>query len=110
MIIDCLRRFLSSEADAARYDWLYLQSPHGPASAWIAVDEGSGETIGVASAFPRRAVLDGAEVLGWVLGDFCIHPEYRTLGPALQLNRACLGAVDRGAAAYCYAIRRQRCC
>ncbi len=102
VIIDCLRRFLSPEADAARYDWLYLGSPHGPASAWIAVDEGSGETIGVASAFPRRAVLDGVEVLGWVLGDFCIHPEYRTLGPALQLNRACLDAVDRGAVAFCY--------
>ena len=102
VIIDCLRRFLSPEADAARDDWLSLGSPHGPAMAWISVDEGSGETIGVASAFPRRAVLDGAEVLGWVLGDFCIHPEYRTLGPALQLNRACLDAVDRGGVAFCY--------
>ena len=102
VIIDCLRRYLSPDADAARYDWLYLQSPHGPASAWIAVDEGSGEMIGVASAFPRRAIVDGAETVGWVLGDFCIHDEYRTLGPALQLNRACLDAVGRGDAAFCY--------
>jgi hypothetical protein len=102
VIIDCLERFLSPQAGAARYDWLYLGSPHGPASAWVAFDEDRGETIGVASAFPRRAVLDGTETLGWVLGDFCIHDEYRTLGPALQLNRACLEAVDRGAAAFCY--------
>jgi len=102
VILDCLGRFLSPQADAARYDWLYLGSPHGPASAWVAFDEDRGETIGVASAFPRRAVLDGTETLGWVLGDFCIHDEYRTLGPALQLNRACLEAVDRGAAAFCY--------
>ena len=101
-IVECLLRFLSPHADAARYDWLYTQSPHGPASAWIAVDEASGETIGVASAFPRRAFLDGAETVAWVLGDFCIHDQYLTLGPALQLNRACLDAVGHGAAAFCY--------
>ncbi len=102
VIIDCLRRFLSPDADAGRYDWLYLQSPHGPAVAWIAFDETSGETIGVASAFPRRALLDDSETVAWVLGDFCIHDQYRTLGPALQLNRACLDAVGRGDAAFCY--------
>jgi len=101
-ILEALRRFLSPDAGEARYEWLYLRSPHGPASAWIAVDEGRGEAVGVASAFPRRAFVDGTERVGWVLGDFCIHDEYRALGPALQLNRACLGAVDRGAAAFCY--------
>lgn len=101
-IVDCLRRFLSPDADAARFDWLYLRSPHGPAVAWIAFDEASGETIGVASAFPRRVFLDGSEAIAWVLGDFCIHDQHRTLGPALQLNRACLDAVERGAASFCY--------
>jgi len=28
--------------------------------------------------------------MGWVLGDFCIRPDYRSLGPALKLQRACL--------------------
>lgn len=102
VIVDCLQRFLSPQADAARYDWLYTESPHGPASAWVAVDEASGQIVGVASAFPRRAVLDGAESLALVLGDFCIRDEYRTLGPALQLNRACLDAVGQGAASFCY--------
>src|SRR5262249_36623406 len=83
-------------------DWLYVANPHGPARVWIAADDASGETVGVASAFPRRAAVDGREVVGWVLGDFCIHDAYRTLGPALQLNRACLEAVDRGSAAFCY--------
>ncbi|HEU4724430.1 MAG TPA: hypothetical protein VFU59_03935 [Candidatus Eisenbacteria bacterium] len=101
-IVSCLRRYLSPRADEARYDWLYLRSPHGQASAWLAIDEARGEVVGVASAFPRRARLDGADTPGWVLGDFCIHDEYRTLGPALQLNRACLDAVAHGAAAFCY--------
>jgi len=102
LIVDCLRRYLAANADEARYDWLYLGNPHGPASVWIAEDEDRGETVGVASAFPRRATLEGTETLGWVLGDFCIRDEYRTLGPALQLNRACLEAVDHGSAGFCY--------
>jgi len=28
--------------------------------------------------------------MGWVLGDFCLAQEYRSLGPALELQRACL--------------------
>ena len=102
LIIDTLRRYLTPLSDAARFDWLYLANPYGPAVAWIAVDEASGETIGMASAFPRRAVREGKNELCWVLGDFCIHAEYRTLGPALQLNRACLAGVDKGTVAFCY--------
>src|SRR5262249_18358458 len=33
---------------------------------------------------------NGNETRGFVLGDFCIRPDYRTLGPAVQLQRACL--------------------
>lgn len=102
LIVECLRSYLTPDADEARYDWLYLANPDGPARAWIAFDEARGTTIGVASAFPRRAVVDGRDVAGWVLGDFCVHDEHRTLGPALQLQRACLEAVDQGSAAFCY--------
>jgi len=102
LIVDCLRRYLTAEADAPRFDWLYRDNPHGAARAWIAMDEARGVTVGVASAFPRRAVVDGKNATGWVLGDFCVHDEYRTLGPALQLQRTCLEAVDHGSAAFCY--------
>jgi hypothetical protein len=37
-----------------------------------------------------------------VLGDFCLSDRYRSLGPALQLQRACLAQVDAGPAAFCY--------
>jgi hypothetical protein len=102
LIIDTLRRFLTPLSDATRFEWLYRANPYGPAAAWIAVDGAHGETIGMASAFPRRAVRDGREERCWVLGDFCIHERYRTLGPALSLNRACLAGVDRGDVAFCY--------
>lgn len=102
VLIETLRRYLTPLSDAARYDWLYRSNPYGPAAAWIAVDPASGQTVGMASAFPRRAFRDGKDERCWVLGDFCIHSEYRTLGPALQLNRACLAGVDQGAVAFCY--------
>lgn len=102
LIIDTLRRYLTPLSDATRYEWLYRANPYGPAVAWIAVDEGRGETVGMASAFPRRAVREGKDERCWVLGDFCIHEQYRTLGPALSLNRACLSGVDEGAVAFCY--------
>ena len=52
--------------------------------------------------FPRRVYLDGHEQMSWVLGDFCINDAYRTLGPALMLQRACLAELDSGAASFCY--------
>jgi hypothetical protein len=38
--------------------------------------------------------LRGREITGLVLGDFCIDEKYRSLGPSLQLQRACIGAVE----------------
>ena len=61
LLIDTLRRYLTPLSDAARFEWLYRANPYGPAAAWIAVDDGRSETIGMASAFPRRAILDGKE-------------------------------------------------
>jgi hypothetical protein len=69
---------------------LYLQNPSGLARAWIALDESTGRTVGVAGAFPRDMFIDGRLRRGYILGDFCIAPESRSLGPALSLQRACL--------------------
>jgi hypothetical protein len=94
---DELIRFLSENlapgAHASRFDWLYLESPCGPARAWMAVDERA-QTIGVAAAFPRDfRVADSVERV-WVLGDFCIARKHRSLGPALSLQRICLESLS----------------
>ena len=56
----------------------------------MAEDSSTLEIAGASAVFPRSLYVNGQKTMGFVLGDFCIHPEYRTLGPAVQLQRACL--------------------
>ena len=92
LLITMFRRHLAADYAEERFDWLYLQGPHGPAFAWIASDSASGEPIGAAAAFPRKVYCNGQEKLGFVLGDFCMNEDFRSLGPSLQLQRACVAA------------------
>lgn len=89
------QQFLSPDADEDRFCWLYERNPFGPARAWIACEK-HGEAIGMAAIFPRCMHRDGKIVLGCVLGDLCISPQYRSVGPALQLQRACLACARSG--------------
>lgn len=94
VLIAVLARLLTPLSDERRFDWLYQGGPDGPAQAWIATQEDSGRAVGVAAAFPRRLFVAGKETMGCVLGDFCIDPHYRSLGPALQLQRECMRIVE----------------
>ncbi len=101
-VISTLRRLLHPDFDDRRFDWLYLDSPFGTARAWVACDAEKGAIVGCAAAFPRKVCFDGDERVGLVLGDFCLDPEYRSLGPALQLQRACLDAASQPPYTFCY--------
>jgi GNAT superfamily N-acetyltransferase len=85
-----LSRYLSAQADSTRYEWLYFGNPSGKGMAWQVFASDTSQIIGVAAAFPRHILYQGKETLGYVMGDFCIHPDYRTLGPAVALQRRCL--------------------
>jgi GNAT superfamily N-acetyltransferase len=91
---EAISKWLSPRADAARFDWLYLGCPHGPARVLIAVDGARGTLVGAAAAFPRRLYVSGSPKEGCVLGDFFVVPEYRSVGPAVQLQRACLSMLS----------------
>jgi len=94
-IISCLRMYLNPESDHNRFEWLYLSCPAGKAMVWIATERESNKTIGVAAAFPRRIYVGENETTGWVLGDFCIAPEYRSVGPALKLQRSLIDGLRK---------------
>jgi hypothetical protein len=89
-LVGFLHENLTTDSNARRFDWLYLDNPAGEARAWMARDSDSGATVGVAAAFPRQFWIDGSLKRVWTLGDFCISNRCRSLGPALQLQRKCL--------------------
>jgi hypothetical protein len=101
-IIELLRRHLTPLSDGNRFDWLYRLSPYGPARVWVACDSVNGEIVGAAAIFPRKMYVGGIEKMAWVLGDFCLEEKYRSLGPALQLQRACLEACSEPPFEFCY--------
>jgi hypothetical protein len=102
LIVETLLRYLTDRSDQRRFDWLYTASPHGLAKVWLAIDGDHQTVIGAAAAFPRRFYLSDSEVLAWVLGDFCLDAQYRSLGPALKLQRACLEVTESNGGIFCY--------
>jgi len=101
-LLKLLQEQLSPSIDRRRFDWLYKLCPSGEARVWVAVDPHSGKLAGAAAAFPRRIRVGDRVEAGCVFGDFCVSPEHRSLGPAIQLQRKCLDSVVNGefAAAY----------
>jgi hypothetical protein len=93
-LLKILRNWLAPEIDEKRLDWLYFRNPHGNARIWVLED--SDGMVGAGAAIPRKLWSSGAQIPGCVFGDFCVAPAYRTIGPALQLQRACLQAIDSG--------------
>ena len=93
-LINLFHRHFSTESDSARFRWLYRDGVCGPARVWVAVEKENGRIVGSAAAYPRRLSFNGKDRLGFVLGDFCIDEKYRSLGPSIQLQRACLTALQ----------------
>jgi hypothetical protein len=102
LLIDTLSRFLTPLADVQRFDWLYKNNPEGVARTWLATDTETGRVVGTAAAFPRRCYLGQSKISAWVFGDFCFDAQYRSLGPALQLQRACLRVLESDSAVFSY--------
>lgn len=100
--IRLLTRYVNPAYDRRRFDWLYQAAPAGPGRLWMAEDGSTGDVVGMAGAFPRRMIVAGRTVTGWLLGDFCIAETHRALGPALQLQRACLDDLVADGVPFCY--------
>jgi hypothetical protein len=99
--LDLLRDNLPDHGGRSHFDWLYLRNPSGRARAWLAQDA-AGTPIGFAAAFPRQAWLVDRRCTCWNLGDFAIRREFRSLGPAVALQRACLQPVMEGDVPFAY--------
>jgi len=100
-LVAFLRDNLTPRSDNARFDWLYLNSPFGRGRVWMAFGPTQG-LLGVAAAFPRQFYVYGKKSVIWVLGDFCISKSHRSLGPAIQLQKACLQGLRQAGASLGY--------
>jgi GNAT superfamily N-acetyltransferase len=100
-LIGYLREHLPAASDPARFEWLYLGNPWGQARAWMVSDDSAGQIVGMGAAFPRWIWAGENRRRAWILGDFTVAPQFRSLGPALLLQRTCLSAVTHGADTLC---------
>lgn len=91
-ILPVLGRNLSAAGTVARFDWLYLDNPHGLARLWVA-ETARGEIVGTSAAHPKRAWIDGDLHAVLDLSDFALDASYRCAGPGLQLLRATLADI-----------------
>lgn len=100
-IVNTLQRNLPRLPHDRLFQWLYCRNPEGHALPWVAMDSDQ-KIIGVAAAFPRRMYHHGKEAHAYVLGDFCIDAEHRSLGAALALQRACLDGLSAAGADFVF--------
>ena len=82
-----LKRNLQDVSHEARFSWLYLGNPAGPALTWF-IRDSTGNAVGVTSLFPRAVWLSGTAALCGQVGDFGVDIAFRSLGPATMLQRA----------------------
>lgn len=71
----------------AKLAWFYGETPAGRPTVCFLVHAESGQTVGVASAGPRRVMVDGRPALAGVLVDLAVERAHRTLFPALALQK-----------------------
>jgi hypothetical protein len=93
-LIDGLRSHLNALTDERRFDWLYRQNPAGQARVWIVEDPNGEAILGSCALLPRELSIAGTRVRGCIVADSWVHPNYRFLGPALKLQKACMQAIS----------------
>ncbi|MGE4093506.1 MAG: hypothetical protein AB7G75_21995 [Candidatus Binatia bacterium] len=97
VLFSLLQRNLNVPPDPQRYAWLYYDNPCGTAWAWIIYETDSQEVVGSASVFPRAVWIEGQVRRCGQVSHFSIDSRYRSLGPALLLQRATFEPVTTGA-------------
>jgi hypothetical protein len=76
------------DLDERRIHWGYSQIPQGRAHLWYLSDADSRRPFGACVVLPRHFYRHGRRIRGGITADFAIKKQYRSLGPALGLQKA----------------------
>lgn len=89
----------------AKFDWFYRRNPEGMPRLYFLLHGERREPVGVAAVAPRRMRHGGVTRLAGEMVDFVVHPDHRTLFPALLLQKAVRrDALEDGAHALLYGL------
>jgi len=108
IFLELLNRNRRNDVGRNRFEWLYLNNPHGYAKAWIVYDENTQEPVAFTSVLPRLVKVDDYEISCWNCCDFSVDQKYRTLGVAVKLRRKAKECVDNGDISSLYAHPNDR--
>ena len=76
----------------SKYDWFYLDCPHGAPLLQLLQHTPSEDWVGTACAGRRHMRWHGRDIRAGVLVDLAVVPEHRSLGPALILQQGLIEA------------------
>lgn len=77
-----------------KFDWFYLSNPDGLATTYFIKHSDTPGIVGMASIFPRKFVFKQDVYTAGIQGDFLIHPDHRSFGPALMLIKAIVNSLE----------------
>jgi hypothetical protein len=104
-LLELFKRNFSEFGENLEERFDYYQSKSNPAGegwTWLLYDRSDGSAVGTTSLFRRNMYVDGKQLAVGQVMFFAVDAAYRSLGPAVMLQRATFDPVDRGEVAFCY--------
>lgn len=101
-LIGLLERNLPAEQARIHFPWRHDRNPAGPGWSWVIYERRNGALRGMTTLTPRPMYLDSKPVMGGQVCEFVVDKDYRSLGPALMLQRVTFEPVDNGALNFAY--------
>jgi len=77
-----------------RLEWMMNGNPAGPSTWFFAFEQNSCELVGMISLTPRELMANGSKIRAGILGDVVVDKKHRVSGPALNLVKKALNAMD----------------
>ena len=86
-----------------RFSWM-MGNPDGAPIWYLAFESGSQILAGAISVMPRKIIINGKELYVGIVGDYMVADGYRVFGPAIELQKFVVSAVQKNNFDYIYTL------